>query len=140
MFDLGHQRAGQGDYAIIPTFGPADRHAEFFQTQIFDPQIQRLADTQAATIEQLRHEPRWVTGDIADGSEQGMSRGQGRRVTQVSGAGNAQSIHVLKGLLQDLTVKEQDGVESLVLGAGSDVAARRQSGEETFKLCFAGPG
>ena len=55
-------------------------------------------------------------------------------MAEVDRAFGAQGVHLLEGLPEDLLVKEENGMESLILGAGRQLTVTGQVGEELFDL------
>ena len=56
----------------------------------------------------------------------------------VNGAPGTEGVDVTNRLPEHRFVKEENGVQSLVLGAGRDITSAGQIGEEQFELLFAG--
>lgn len=50
----------------------------------------------------------------------------------------AQGVDPLKRLVQHFLVKEENGIERLILAAGRQVTMASQTGEESFQLLFTG--
>ena len=51
LLQFGHQRRRDGDDAIFAAFGIADANGTAFQMNVFDAEIERFANAQAAAIE-----------------------------------------------------------------------------------------
>ena len=111
---------------------------EPIQVDVLDAEIEWLADAPTTTVEYSGDEIVGLATLVADGLEECLRLGNARGVALVSRTGGPQSPHVAQWLCQHLLVKEQDGVEGLVLGAGGDIMLLGQSGEE--KLEFLGAG
>ena len=50
----------------------------------------------------------------------------------------AKGIHTLKRLAQNFLVKEENGVERLILSAGGQITVASQIGQKSFELLLAG--
>ena len=81
-----------------------------------------------------------LTGAIPDGLEQGLRFTDGRSMAEMDRPFGPERLHVFQRLPQNIFVKEEDGVEGLILGAGGQITTAGQVGEEMFKFLFAGKG
>jgi hypothetical protein len=81
---------------------------------------------------------RRVTRNVANRMEQGLSIAKAGGMAQVNRAFGPQGINALQGLMQNFLVKEEDRIESLVLGAGRQIPFSRDPIEEAFQLLLAG--
>ena len=61
------------------------------------------------------NEVRGIAADIADRFQKSLRVLDGRRAPHADGSGRAQSVHLLKRVPEDISVKEQNGIERLVL-------------------------
>jgi hypothetical protein len=96
---------------------------ERFQVYVFDAEVERLRHAQPAAVKEAHDQVGGVARFVSDGLQERLSFGQGGRVAHVDGSIGTERIHVFNGLVQDLLVEEDDGVERLVLGAGGQCAA-----------------
>jgi len=138
LYQLWHERSGQGHDSVFAAFGPDEKEGELFQIQILDSQIEGLRDPQAAAINQAGDQIGGVTGTILHGLEQGLGFRHGGRMTQASRSSGAESIDALKRFVQDFLVKIENGVERLILAAGGQITVAGQVGEEEFEFLLAG--
>jgi len=135
---LWHERSGEGHDPVFGAFGPDEKEGELFQIQILDSQIEGFRDAQAATVNQAGDQIGGVTGTILHGLEQGLGFRHRGRMTEACRSSGAESIHPLQRFAQDFLVKIENGVESLILAAGGQIAVAGQIGEEEFEFLLAG--
>jgi hypothetical protein len=115
------QRARQCHHSVLSAFGAQDRNGGRLQIHVLDSQVHRLRHPQAAAIEQPRHQIGGIAANIAHRSQQRARLGDRRCVAQVSRFRHSQSVHRLEWKAQDILVKKDNGVERLLLRAGSQL-------------------
>ena len=122
---LWHEGSGRGHDPVFAALGPDEKEGELFQIQILDSQIEGLGYAQTATVNQAGDQIGGVTGTILHGLEQGLGFRHGGRMTEASRSSGAESIDALKRFAQDFLVKIENGVERLILTAGSQITVAR---------------
>ena len=124
--EFRYQYFGEGNNTVFAALGPDEKERELIQIEVFDAQVERLADTQPAAVDQSGNEIGGISGPIPNGLEQGLGFRNGGRMPQAGRPFGSKRIHVLKWLTQDLFVKIQDGVEGLVLAVGGQITMSGQ--------------
>ena len=135
-----NQRRRQGNYPVFFALGTSDRETGSCKVHILDAQIQRLANAQPASVKQANDQVGGITGDVLSGLKQRQGLGDRGSVAEMRRTPGAEGVHPLQWLSQDLLIEKENGVESLVLGAGGRVAIPSQPGQEMFKSLLAGKG
>lgn len=137
---IRNEGRGQGNDPVLAALGADDKKGKALQTDIFDPQIKGLRNPQPAAVEEACNQVGGITGDVTNGLEQSLGFGDGGRMAEVSRPFGPEGVDALEGLAEDFLVKEEDGIESLVLAAGGQVMMPSQVGQETFEFLLAGKG
>lgn len=128
------ESSGQQGSAWTHAFAFADGDAVVGKVYVFNAQAKGLEQTQTATVKEVRHE----TVVAAEAGEDGARFATGEDNRQSSGAADAfDAGDEGKFAIEDLLVKEEEGVESLVLSGGGDVAVEIKVGKEGGDFFFA---
>ena len=135
---FGEQTGRQRHNPVVPAFGPPDAEAASFEVYVFDTQIERLRNAHAAAVKQPCDQVGRVAALVLDGLKQQLRFGDRWCMAGMNRPLGTEGVHGANRLRQHLSVKEEDGVKSLVLGAGRDIAAAGQVGKELLQLLLAG--
>ena len=136
--NFGRQRLGQGNHPVFAALGPEEKETGFFQVNVFDTQIEGFGDTQAAAINQAGDEIGGIAGAILNSFEQGLSFGDGRCMAQAGGPSGAEGVHILQRLTENFLVKEEHGIEGLILAVSGQIAVAGQMSKEAFQFFLTG--
>jgi hypothetical protein len=127
----------QDGEAILGALCVADQDLVLGEVEILEAQADTLVEAQPAAVEESSHEAACPVHAIQDAEDFLLAQYGGK-------AFGSPGAHVfereVEGCVQDSLVQEGDGVESLVLGGGSDVFLDRKVGEEGFDLGLAHAG
>ena len=116
---------------------PPDAEAASFEVYGFDAQIERLRHPQSAAVKQPCNQVGRVAALVLDGLKQQLRFGDRWCMAGMNRPLGTEGVHGANRLRQHLSVKEEDGVKSLVLGAGRDIAAAGQVGRGLLQLLLA---
>lgn len=109
------ERARNGYHSVFTSFRAADKQPGIGEVDVFDPEIQRLVDPKAATIEEANNEADRLAGSVPDGREQPGHVFSRWGLPDVNGALGAEGVDFAEFLFQHFSVEKQDCVECLVL-------------------------
>lgn len=138
LAQFGNQRRGNGQNTVLTAFGVADAQSATFEVNVFDAQIEGLGNAQAAAVQESGDKIGGVGALVGDGQQEGLGFRGGRCVADMGRTLGPERFNAGNGLAQNFFVKEQDGIEGLVLGTGGDIAVTGQAGEEVLDFLAAG--
>lgn len=130
----GDECFGQHGGPVVFAFAIAHDDLSESEVDVFDAQAQALHEAQPAAVEDLGHELGCAAHVFDDGAcfGGGEDGGQGARFFGADDVG-----WEFDGLVEDVTVEEEDGAEGLVLCGGGDVLLGGEVGEEILNFCDA---
>src|ERR1035441_4620910 len=134
---FGEQTGRQRHNPVVPAFGPPDAEAASFEVYVFDTRIERLRNPHAAAVKQPCDQVGRVAALVLDGLKKQLRFGDRWCMARMNRPLSTERVDVANRLPQDITVKEEYGVQSLVLRAGRDITVASQAGEELLQLLFA---
>ena len=112
-----------------------DVKASASEVQVFDSQVEGLANSQAAGVKQVNDKTGGIVVDIRHMSQEFESFTAIRAIAQARRPFGSQCIDVAQLLFDHVSVEEQEGVKGLVLGRGRD-SVECECSEEGFHLFF----
>ncbi len=101
--------------AALSTFGLIDVELGILEVHVLDAEVQWFGHAHSAAIEQVDDQPGGIPIDIGDGSEQSKHFLLSGAVPGVGLAFGPEGIDWFEFLFEDIAIKEQHGVERLVL-------------------------
>src|SRR5208337_823612 len=117
------------------TFGLVKVKPPLLQVQVFDSEVQRFADTQAASVKQVDQQTGGVGVNIPDLCQQLERFAAVRAIAQAGGTLGAQGVYIPQLLSERIAVEEEQAIEGLVLGGSPRPPAKRAgSGRARFWL------
>jgi hypothetical protein len=123
---LGEQRG-----TVVRSLAPANRDLAAVEVDILDPEAEALEQAEAAAVEKLSDEAERGAEVLQEGQD---VTGPEDRGEVVRPARSLKTHELGHRELEDVTVQEEDGAESLVLRGGRDVALASEIVEECGDL------
>jgi hypothetical protein len=119
---------------VFLTLAVPDGDGAVFKVQVFHPQAEAFHEAEAAAVEELGDQE-MGTGEVG---EEGLDFWTGEDGREALGFTGAQGLDRLGDFpSEDRAIEEEDGLEGLILGSGSDVFVDSQVGEEGFDFLSA---
>src|SRR5208337_3501088 len=119
------------------TFGLVKVKPPLLQVQVFDSEVQRFADTQAASVKQVDQQTGGVGVNIPDLCQQLERFAAVRAIAQAGGTLGAQGVYIPQLLSERIAVEEEQAIEGLVLGGSRD-PLQSELGQEELNFGFGG--
>lgn len=113
---VGDEGARQGDDAVFVALGATDHEKAVGEVHIADAEIAGFTDSQTTTVQESDGKVGGVAVGIGDGVDQLADFCHGWGTAKMLAAFGAQGVDLGEFAPQAFPVKEQDGVESLILG------------------------
>ena len=135
LAERGRETSRESYDPSLVAFSLIDEKPGLNQIKVFDPQIERFIDPQSAGIEQVNNQAGWVTVEVTNRSQQLADLSGRRTFAEGRRAFGAQGLDVAELLLEYRAVKEEQGIECLVLG-GDGNAGGSDVGEKSFDFEF----
>ena len=140
-FELAGKGGGETDrerhHPALVALGLMDMESRLSQIEVFDTQVEGFSDPEPAGVEQMNNQPGRVAMNIGYRGEQLQDLGLGRAVAKRGWTIGAEGLDRAEWLFEHFPVKEEQGIEGLVLGGGRNVGLG-EVGEEGLDLLFRG--
>jgi len=124
--EVGEDGIGHGGDAVLFPFAIADSDGLVFEINILDAQAEAIHEAQAGAVEKLGHEFMRASEQVDDAQDFIAGQNSGEAFGAF-GAGEKDGFDLL---VEDFTVEEEDGAESLILGGGGNVPLSCEVGKE----------
>jgi hypothetical protein len=128
---------GEDHDPTLVAFGLMDIEPPLFQVQVLDPEVERLAHSQATGVDQVNYQASGITVGVSDLGQETDHFIASRAMPQPGWTFSAKRVNVSNFSFECLPVEKEQRAKGLVLGRDGD-APQSQAGQVSLDLLFSG--